>query len=108
MSIFNCKIIYPIIYHALLFQEKRKKESILDLTKYMDKSIRVKFSGGREGKAELDSYSISNGTCLIEKTNGHIFSFINLAKGEGGPSAQILVFKGPSHKMILKLNHKNH
>ncbi len=29
--------------------EKPKKENILDLTKYMDKEIRVKFSGGREG-----------------------------------------------------------
>ena len=29
--------------------EKPKKENILDLTKYMDKQIAVKFSGGREG-----------------------------------------------------------
>ena len=29
--------------------EPRKKESILDLNKYMDKEIVVKFSGGREG-----------------------------------------------------------
>ena len=28
----------------------RKKENILDLTKYMDKEITVKFSGGRESK----------------------------------------------------------
>ncbi|CAI2175405.1 7977_t:CDS:2 [Funneliformis geosporum] len=28
---------------------KPKKESILDLSKYMDKKIRVKFNGGREG-----------------------------------------------------------
>ena len=27
----------------------RKKENILDLTKYMDKELTVKFSGGREG-----------------------------------------------------------
>lgn len=27
----------------------RKKENILDLTKYMDKEITVKFNGGREG-----------------------------------------------------------
>lgn len=31
-------------------QEKPKKESILDLSKYQDKEIRVKFSGGREGE----------------------------------------------------------
>ena len=30
--------------------EKPKKENILDLTKYMDKEISVKFNGGREGK----------------------------------------------------------
>ena len=29
--------------------EKPKKENILDLTKYMDKQINVKFNGGREG-----------------------------------------------------------
>ncbi|GFO31099.1 U6 snRNA-associated sm-like protein lsm7, partial [Plakobranchus ocellatus] len=31
-------------------REKKKKESILDLKKYLDKPIRVKFSGGRESK----------------------------------------------------------
>ena len=31
-------------------QEKPKKESILDLAKYMDKQVTVKFSGGREGE----------------------------------------------------------
>lgn len=31
-------------------KEKKKKESILDLAKYLDKQIRVKFSGGREGR----------------------------------------------------------
>lgn len=29
--------------------ERPKKENILDLAKYMDKQINVKFSGGREG-----------------------------------------------------------
>ncbi len=29
-------------------QEKRRKESILDLSKYLEKQIRVKFAGGRE------------------------------------------------------------
>jgi U6 snRNA-associated Sm-like protein LSm7 len=31
-------------------KEKAKKENILDLAKYMDKRITVKFSGGREGE----------------------------------------------------------
>lgn len=30
--------------------EKPKKENILDLSKYLDKQINVKFNGGREGK----------------------------------------------------------
>ena len=32
--------------------EKPKKENILDLTKYMDKQITVKFNGGREGRSQ--------------------------------------------------------
>ena len=32
-------------------QEKPKKENILDLTKYVDKQINVKFNGGRESKS---------------------------------------------------------
>ena len=31
-------------------QEKPKKENILDLTKYMDKAVTVKFNGGRESE----------------------------------------------------------
>lgn len=30
--------------------DRPKKENILDLSKYMDKQITVKFSGGREGR----------------------------------------------------------
>lgn len=37
--------------------ERPKKENILDLSKYMDKQITVKFSGGREGAFE-------NGSCF--------------------------------------------
>ena len=36
--------------------EKPKKENILDLTKYMDKEISVKFNGGREGTVTTDVY----------------------------------------------------
>lgn len=36
---------------------ERKKENILDLTKYMDKEITVKFNGGREGK-QIISYKL--------------------------------------------------
>lgn len=31
-------------------KDKKKKESIFDLSKYIDKPIRVKFQGGREGR----------------------------------------------------------
>ncbi|KAK3075417.1 U6 snRNP-associated protein Lsm7 [Teratosphaeriaceae sp. CCFEE 6253] len=35
---------------------ERKKENILDLTKYMDKEIMVKFNGGREVTGTLKGY----------------------------------------------------
>merc|ERR1711935_88080 len=34
----------------------KKKESILDLSKYLDKEIRVKFQGGRETQGVLKGY----------------------------------------------------
>lgn len=37
-------------------KEKRKKESILDLSKYLEKNIRVKFAGGREAAGILKGY----------------------------------------------------
>lgn len=37
-------------------KEKRRKESILDLSKYLEKSIRVKFAGGREAAGILKGY----------------------------------------------------
>ncbi|KAM3513250.1 hypothetical protein MY11210_003116 [Beauveria gryllotalpidicola] len=36
--------------------EKPKKENILDLTKYMDKQITVKFNGGREAMGTLKGF----------------------------------------------------
>lgn len=36
--------------------EKPKKENILDLAKYMDKEITVKFNGGREVTGTLKGY----------------------------------------------------
>tara|TARA_R110002003_G_scaffold107_6_gene8979 strand:- start:9421 stop:9705 length:285 start_codon:yes stop_codon:yes gene_type:complete len=51
--------------------EKPKKENILDLSKYMDKQITVKFSGGREGKryvgAEEGTMRRQQGPDLIEE-----------------------------------------
>ena len=39
-------------------QEKPKKENILDLTKYVDKQINVKFNGGRESGFSLTIKSL--------------------------------------------------
>ncbi|VEN59179.1 unnamed protein product [Callosobruchus maculatus] len=37
-------------------KEKKRKESILDLSKYLEKTIRVKFAGGREASGVLKGY----------------------------------------------------
>ncbi|KAL7288776.1 U6 snRNA-associated Sm-like protein LSm7 [Trichogramma pretiosum] len=37
-------------------KEKKRKESILDLSKYLEKNIRVKFAGGREASGILKGY----------------------------------------------------
>uniref|UniRef100_A0A1B0EYD3 Sm domain-containing protein n=1 Tax=Phlebotomus papatasi TaxID=29031 RepID=A0A1B0EYD3_PHLPP len=37
-------------------KDKRRKESILDLSKYLEKTIRVKFAGGREAAGILKGY----------------------------------------------------
>ncbi|XP_053981892.1 U6 snRNA-associated Sm-like protein LSm7 [Hylaeus volcanicus] len=37
-------------------KERKKKESILDLSKYLEKNIRVKFAGGREAAGILKGY----------------------------------------------------
>ena len=35
--------------------ERPKKENILDLSKYMDKKVNVKFNGGREGMPWIEA-----------------------------------------------------
>jgi small nuclear ribonucleoprotein (snRNP)-like protein len=37
-------------------KERKRKESIVDLTGYLEKSIRVKFSGGREATGILKGF----------------------------------------------------
>jgi len=37
-------------------KEKKRKETILDLSKYLDKAIKVKFAGGRESSGILKGY----------------------------------------------------
>ena len=41
----------------------KKKESILDLSKYLDKEIRVKFQGGREAQGVLKGYLTAKLNC---------------------------------------------
>ena len=38
---------------------KKRKETILDLSKYLDKTIKVKFSGGREASGVLKGFDQS-------------------------------------------------
>jgi hypothetical protein len=49
-------------------QEKPKKENILDLTKYMDKAVTVKFNGGRESEHPYQSRS---GSSLMSSSHWH-------------------------------------
>ena len=37
-------------------QERKKKESILELSRFIDKQIRVKFAGGRESSGTLKGF----------------------------------------------------
>ncbi|VDP03394.1 unnamed protein product [Soboliphyme baturini] len=37
-------------------RERKKKESVIDLSKYIDKKIRVKFQGGREASGILKGF----------------------------------------------------
>lgn len=46
-------------------QERKPREAILDLAKFMDKAITVKFNGGREG-ALLGSFDHSQGSQLAD------------------------------------------
>ena len=41
-------------------KQAKKKESILELNKYLDKAIRVKFQGGREASGILKGYDSIN------------------------------------------------
>lgn len=51
--------------------EKRKKETIIDLAKYLDKRVRVKFSGGRE------SCGILKGWIKFKQENTNQFNILN-------------------------------
>merc|ERR1711920_208131 len=40
----------------LMAEEKKKKVTVLDMSKYIDRSVRVKFMGGREVEGILKGY----------------------------------------------------
>jgi len=54
-----------------VLQEKKKKESILDLSKYLDRPIRVKFHGGREGEMFL-SHIVTFSVCFLKADFNHL------------------------------------
>jgi U6 snRNA-associated Sm-like protein LSm7 len=37
-------------------KDKPKKENIIDLNRFLDKQLKIKFNGGREGILHLDTY----------------------------------------------------
>ena len=63
--------------------EKPKKENILDLTKYMDKEISVKFNGGREGMSLLHTIARSNRGEMGSGSGGSMGVELDLSKEWG-------------------------
>lgn len=59
-------------------QEKPKKESILDLSKYMDKDVKVKFSGGRVGAYSSIVPLYAGWSWLTETVSGILKGFDQL------------------------------
>ena len=52
-----CRSLYYLVFMLLTANEgfflqtdRKKKESIFELSKFLDKRVRVKFQGGREGE----------------------------------------------------------
>lgn len=39
-------------------KDKPKKENIIDLNRFLDKQLKVKFNGGREGMFHLNTYCL--------------------------------------------------
>ena len=61
-------------------KEKKRKETILDLSKYLDKTIKVKFSGGREASGILKGFDQLVNLVLdntVEYLRGKNFSLIS-------------------------------
>ncbi|PQE22562.1 small nuclear ribonucleo protein [Rutstroemia sp. NJR-2017a BVV2] len=61
--------------------EKPKKENILDLGKYMDKQVTVKFNGGREGMLQVSLFRTGeniNNWCAVKGTLKGYDALMNL------------------------------
>ena len=52
-----CSLLAIFIFINCVFlfvkSERKEKKSIFDISKYLDKGVRVKFQGGREGNAHV-------------------------------------------------------
>lgn len=65
-------------------RERPKKENILDLSKYVDKRITVKFNGGREGKSSQIFPIFPPLSCIVRSRAGlHDGCHVDL--GSNGP-----------------------
>ena len=62
--------------------ERPKKENILDLGKYMDKKITVKFTGGREGEFLLHSGRWVQGGEIVEERSSREWMIIKRSWGK--------------------------
>jgi hypothetical protein len=60
--------------HGARGEDKPRREAILDLAKYTDKKICVKFTGGRQGKFSVrrESCCESSLTITTNRSHGHL------------------------------------
>ncbi|MEQ2205200.1 hypothetical protein XENOCAPTIV_003850 [Xenoophorus captivus] len=93
-------------------KEKKKKESIFDLSKYIDKMIRVKFQGGREASGVLKGFDpllnlVLDGT--IEYMRGK-FNSVYLYSANSQHMSSLGTSQKPGINMCIyaKLHMKSH
>lgn len=72
-------------------RERPKKESIIDLSRYVDKQVRVKFQGGREATGKLKGYDQLLNLVLEDTTE---FS------GETSRTLGLVVCRGPAVTVV--------
>lgn len=80
-------------------RERRRKESILDLSKYLEKPIRVKFAGGREAGGILKGYDpLLN--LVLDNTNEFLRDSEDHKMGDDKRSLGLVVCRGTSVVLI--------